>query len=115
MSRHDVYVDDNYYMDADERRFLGSFETLEAAVAACRDLVEGWLKASWKTGMSPGALLNQYYNFGPDPFVRTTEPHDRPPFSAWTYAEARAPRICAERGNQSVSSKSGYHFCGSET
>jgi ABC-2 type transport system permease protein len=80
MSRHDVYVDDNFYLDADERRHLGSFETLEAAVAACRELVETWLRATRKAGMRPEALLNQYYNFGPDPFVRTTDPHDQRPF-----------------------------------
>jgi hypothetical protein len=45
-------VDDNFhYMEEDERRELGTFATLEEALAACRTLVDRWLADNHKPGM----------------------------------------------------------------
>jgi hypothetical protein len=99
MPEFKVMVDDNFhYMDEDERSEHGTFATLDAAVAACRALVDSSLRGSWKPGMSADDLYEQYVAFGDDPFIVA------PPgvasaaalFSAHTYARERAPAIWAE-------------------
>jgi hypothetical protein len=99
MPEFKVMVDDNFhYMDEDERSEHGTFATLDAAVAACRALVDRSLRASWKPGMSADDLYEQYVAFGDDPFIVA------PPgvasgaalFSAHTYARERSATIWAE-------------------
>ena len=87
-----VYVDDNFhYQDEDERYKLGDFETLEAAVTACKGIVDDFLKANYKPGMSAVELHRHYTGFGEDPFITgATGPS---PFSAWEYARERCEAI----------------------
>ena len=88
-----VLVDDNYhYMDKDARYTHGEFETIEAAIAACRHIVDDYLKSAYEPGMTAEALYASYKSFGEDPWV--SGPGDVS-FSAWTYAEQRCTEICA--------------------
>lgn len=95
-----VLVDDNYhYTDESERYTHGTFQSLEAAIEACRRIVDEFLDESCK-GIEPSsdALYRHYVVFGPDPFIATKDPSISPvPFSAWTYAQEQ----CTQRfGNR---------------
>ena len=88
-----VYVDDNFhYMDEDERYCLGTFETLDAAVAACRDIVDRFLQDN--PAKTADDLYDQYTSFGEDPWIKGPSPApDPPPFSAWDYARKRCNEL----------------------
>jgi hypothetical protein len=89
---YQVFVDENFhYMDEDERYCLGEFESLDAAVAKCREIVDAFLAANYKAGMTADQLYQQYTGFGEDPFIRGG---DEAGFSAWDYAKARCEEIC---------------------
>ncbi len=89
-----VMVDDNFhYMEEDERRTFGSFDTLEEAVAACRGLVDRWLAENHKPGMSAAELYSLYTSFGEDPFILGGAEAEQK-FSAWDYAKQRAEAMC---------------------
>ncbi|HMO55724.1 MAG TPA: hypothetical protein PKA05_17995 [Roseiflexaceae bacterium] len=88
-----VLVDDNYhYMDDTECYELGSFATLDAAIAACRRIIDDFLHANYTPGMSAVQLYGVYTAFGEDPFIAEATPEQR--FSAWEYAKQRAAEIC---------------------
>ena len=91
-----VLVNDNYhYQDEDERYKLGEFDTVEAAIDACRKLVDEYLGDTCKDSVPPvtsaEGLYQSYTRFGPDPFVVGAEEHV--PFSAWKYARQRSQEI----------------------
>jgi hypothetical protein len=91
---YSVLVDDNFhFMDEDQRYELGSFSTLEAATAACREVVDRSLDDLLKPGMTAEKLYEYYTNFGDDPFIKG-EPPSR--FSAWSYAKKRAAELIVE-------------------
>jgi len=88
-----VYVDDNFhYRDAEERYKLGEYETLDAAIAACKGIVDDFLTTNYKPGMSAAGLCGQYAAFGEDPFIAGAGVTS--PFSAWDYARQRCEAIC---------------------
>ncbi len=90
---YQVLVDDNFhYMDEEERTEHGEFETLEAAIAACRRIVDDFLLSNCKPGMSADGLYQYYTGFGTDPFIVGGEV--RCDFSAWDYARRRCNEIC---------------------
>jgi hypothetical protein len=92
---YQVFVDDNFhYRDESERYKLGAFPSLDAAVAACKRIVDEFLLSSHRPGMAPGELLTQYALFGEDPFVLTGD--GTVPFSAREYASERVRTICQE-------------------
>lgn len=67
---------------------MGKYASLEAAIAACRTLVDDFLEASCK-GLEPSSekLYEHFVAFGPDPFIVTNVPSvPKPSFSAWKYA-----------------------------
>jgi hypothetical protein len=99
MSTYKVMIDDNFhYMEEDERRELGTYLSFEEALAACRDVVDAWLAANYKPGMSSAELIEQYKSFGDDPFiVALPGAPAEAKFSAWDYATRRAHVICAGR------------------
>ena len=94
-ARYRVLVDDNFhYMDEDERYVYGTYFTPDEALAVCRDIVERWLSAHHKAGMSKEELFDLYTSFGEDPFVRAPTGAPVIAFSAWDYARERAEHLC---------------------
>lgn len=89
--KYTVYVDDNFhYMDEEERYKLGDFANLGEAVAACKRMVDAFLKDETSLNSPAAERYQQYTNFGPDPFIVSDDPAARQPlFSAWNYAERR--------------------------
>ena len=60
-----AFVDDNFhYMDESERYTLGHFATYEKAAAAAKRVVDKFLAAQHKRGMSAQELLNKYKGLG---------------------------------------------------
>jgi hypothetical protein len=99
VARYKVMVDDNYhFMDEDERYELGVFDSAEAAIAACRRIVDEWLQHGYKPGMSADQLYEGYVGFGEDPFIVPLEDAPQVKFSAWDYARERSVVICAATG-----------------
>ncbi len=91
-----ILVDDNFhYMDESERYTSGKFSSLDAAIEACRHIVDDFLEENCK-GVRPtsDALYEHYVAFGPDPFIVSDDPSPPPaPFSAWTYAREQCGRL----------------------
>ncbi len=90
---YQVFVDDNFHAyDASARTWHGGFATCAEAVAASCRIVDDWLTAAYRPGLTAAALWEQYANFGDDPFVvvRGAAPC---PFSAWTYARERCAAL----------------------
>jgi|SRR6266508_2879926 hypothetical protein len=93
-----VLVDDNFhYMDEDERYELGAFATLDTAIAAAKAVVDDYLAAAHKPGMTAHKLFKSYTMFGEDPFI--LGPDQREAFSAWEYAKRRCHDLCSPSGN----------------
>jgi hypothetical protein len=84
-----VHVDDNFhYMEEEERYLLGSFDSYDAAMAACQRIVDDFLENN--DAMSAHELFKSYVSFGEDPWIRGPHPDPtRPPFSARDYARRR--------------------------
>lgn len=94
--RYKVMVDDNFhYMDEDERWELGTFQTAEEAIAACRTRVDRSLLESYEEGATADELFKGYKSFGDDPFILALGDSPKVSFSAWTYAQQRAVELTA--------------------
>ena len=92
---YSVYVDDNFhYMDESERYKLGTFETCEKALAACKRIVDEFLEEGYKEGKSFSELMKQYLLFGDDPFIVTSDKTCS--FSARDYARKRCLELYSE-------------------
>jgi hypothetical protein len=90
-----VYEDDNlHWEDESERDFIGTFDTLEEAIAVCVQIVDNSLRHHYRRGMTPEKLYDDYLDFGSDPFIRSNDKDC--PFSARMYAKLRAKAICEE-------------------
>ena len=90
-----VMVDDNYdYTDEEKRYAHGEYGTLEAAIEACKKIVDEWLESAYQPGMNAEKLCSSYKNFGLDPWIAGAE---KKIFSAWEYAEKRCAEICSKR------------------
>jgi hypothetical protein len=96
MPSYRIVVGDNFhYMQNSKNAAAGVFETYDAAVAACREIVERSLAWHHKPGMTADQLYDTYTDFGDDPFIVALD--DAPVgerFSAWTYAKQRCAEIC---------------------
>ena len=91
-TRYVVYVDDNFhFMDEEERYKLGEFDTEEEALQACRRIVDEFLIANHKPGMTAEEFIDMYKTFGEDPWCAEIA------FSAWAYAERRCHELCDKR------------------
>jgi hypothetical protein len=89
--KYTVLVDDNYrFMDEDERYEVGSFSTLEEAVAACKAIVDEFLHGAYKPGMTAEQLYDGYVGFGEDPFISGPSSGG---YSSWDYAKQRCEEI----------------------
>ena len=90
-----VTVDNFHYMEDDANAESSVFETYNAAVAACREIVDRSLAWHHKPGMTAERLYDDYIDFGDDPFIVAIG--DAPlgeKFSAWSYAKERCRAIC---------------------
>jgi hypothetical protein len=92
---YSVYVDDNFHFTDEEERYkLGDFATLDEAVAACKLLVDQFLKVEVPLDETAAERYEQYTGFGPDPFIVTNDPGaGHPTFSAWSYANERCQEV----------------------
>ena len=94
-----VLVDDNYhYQDESKRHKLGTFETAEDAIEACRRHVDKCLVESYEPGFSAGELYGKYTMFGEDPFI-VSEDEVPVRFSAWDYAKEKCKDICGSESS----------------
>lgn len=90
-----VMVDDNFhFMDQDERWKYGEFTSLEAAIEACKSVVDECLADYLEPNMTPDQLYSQYKMLGDDPYV--VGPTKDKSFSSWDYAEQRSKEICQQ-------------------
>jgi len=97
--RYTVAVDDNFhYTDESERFTFGTFTSLDAAMYACRRIVDEFLEENRKgEQLSGDKLYESYVAFGPDPFIQTDDASiTGVPFSAWTYAREQCFRRATE-------------------
>ena len=88
MPKYTVYVDDNFhFMDESERYKHSEYDTYDAAVAACKKIVESYFEPVENGKYSFKELWDGYTTFGEDPFI---VPEDKDcHFSAWDYAKQR--------------------------
>jgi hypothetical protein len=94
-SRCRVMVDENFhYMDPESRWELGTFDTADEALAACRRMVDEDLREHHNPGMSVADLFAAYRALGDDPFIVPVDGAAMIEFSAWDYAEERCRAIC---------------------
>jgi hypothetical protein len=76
----------------------GVFANLEAAVTACKRVVDDDLKAMWKPGTTAAQLFSLFIAYGPSPFIVPLDPDDpTADFSAGAYAEKRCEDIARLR------------------
>ena len=89
--KYSVYVDDNFSLPPDDSRYkLGDFASLDEAVAACKRMVDEFLKAHVPTDKTAAERYEEYTQGGPDPFIVTDDPEAKHrAFSAWSYAKER--------------------------
>jgi hypothetical protein len=86
--------ENSHYMDESEAYDHGTFATYAEAETACRKIVDEFLIANRKPGMSADALFSLYTTFGEDPTIDAAAP-DGAHFSAWDYARERCRVLCA--------------------
>jgi hypothetical protein len=88
-----VYVDDNFhYMDEDERYVLGTFDSYDTAVTACRKIVDNFLEAN--DAKSADEMFESYVSFGEDPWIKGRPTMlNQPNFSARKYAGERCTEL----------------------
>lgn len=97
--RYRVLVSDGF-MDADDETELNSYGSFEEAKAVAEQMVERELLHLYRPGMSYERWLEDYMDFGADPWIRPcpVAPDGKPAFSAWRYAEAFISRWNAAPG-----------------
>ncbi len=78
-----------------ERDSVGrrDFEVAEAAIAACKRMIDECLNALQSPGMSAEALFDHYLLLGDAPYI--VSPSGRVTFSPWDYARQRSVAHCS--------------------
>jgi hypothetical protein len=95
-------ADNFHYGDASETYTLGDFDSLEAAVAAAKNIVDECLRSTYRADMTSQKLYESYTSFGEDPYILGGDTGDVL-FSAWEYAKVRCVEICSGKGDASES------------
>jgi hypothetical protein len=90
-----IIADNFHYQDESEVYQKGPYLNFAAALAEAKDIVDQFLKAEYKPGMTAEKLYAQYTSFGDDPAI-VGPGIQGVPFSAWTYAKQRSEEICAQ-------------------
>ncbi|MEO8287133.1 MAG: hypothetical protein ABI670_11950 [Chloroflexota bacterium] len=94
---YEVLVADNFhYRDGSRPYRLGAFSTCDAATAACRQLVDEFLRSQYKPGTTSDDLWRIYIHFGEEPYIVSPSDADCA-FSSWDYARARCEELCSNR------------------
>lgn len=93
--KYKVLVDDNFHFaDESARTTAGEYDTAEEALVCAKKIVDTYLTATYRSGMSANKLYEQYVTFGEDPYI---EGPARLGFSAREYARTRTAEICAKK------------------
>lgn len=96
--KYTVFVDDNARSQDESARYqLAEFDDYEAAVAACRKMVEEFFQGYERGKDSFEKLWEQYTLFGADPFI--VGGGKKLPFSAWDYAKELCRQLSAGQAN----------------
>lgn len=108
--KYSVLVDDSFHhMDPRERYCLGEFDDCLDAVAACKELVDNYLRQAYKPSMATAQLWRSYTMFGDDPFIVRNHVHDEQDeqcrCSAWDYAKQRCKELCDEQQSARASER----------
>ena len=100
MHSYTVLINENsHYMDKTHQYKHGDFDTCQAAITACKQIVDDFLRSSLqspKSQESQDELWTLYTTFGDDPFILTTDADCR--FSAWDYAKQRCQDLTQNNG-----------------
>jgi hypothetical protein len=90
--KYEIYVDDNFNMDEDERTKAGEFETLEEAIAEAERIVDNYLLVVYKKHpeFSAEELFKEYTRYGVDPWIFPNYSK----YNSWEYAKKRSREIC---------------------
>jgi len=92
-TKYHVLVDDNFHaFDASHRGEHGGFESVSAAIAAAKRIVDESLTSAYKPGITADELLKIYKMYGDDPFIVAAD-KSAVAFSAWDYAAERSAVI----------------------
>jgi hypothetical protein len=78
-------------------RHIGDFDTLEEAVHASQTLIDDFLRARCRPGLTIAELLFQYQKFGEVPFIFSDSDRTMnvPDFNHFKYAMSCCTAICA--------------------
>lgn len=86
--RYWVYAYSSFHLMGDaEKYLLGEFRDCASAVEACEKTIDDFLLSVRASASSPEALLDEYENSGPDPYIESDDPSCR--FSAADYVRRR--------------------------
>lgn len=97
MYTYTVIVEDNFHhMDGAEEYELGKFDSCEAAIAACKKIVDDFLLSSLGSPRSRGELWELFTTFGDSAFLLTADQDCK--FSAWNYARERCAELTRSSG-----------------
>lgn len=95
MGTYTVFVDDNFHhADESERIKVGEFQTCEAAIAKCKQIVDEFFSDA-KSSSSWEKLYEAYCTYGDDPFIVCGD--NSCSFSARDYAKRRCQEICSQK------------------
>jgi hypothetical protein len=94
-ARYRVFVEEN--RDPESRYEKGIFDSADAAVAVCRQMVDADLADLHQPGMTAEALFYLFRLDGRDPWIVPLDGAPGVAFRGWDYAEARAAAICDEK------------------
>ena len=97
-SKFQVIVEDNYhYMEDDDRRVVGTFDTYEKALAAARKIVTNSVKHCAEDKRDAGEIHACYVMFGEDAWILPT-PEGVESFSGRTFAQSVAEGLADGAG-----------------
>ena len=98
-----VIVSDNFHhRDESAEYALGEFGTCDAAITACKRIVDDYLLSTYKPCMAAEELWRLYTSFGDDAFI-VSAGGEQCRFSAWDYARKRCAELC--RGKDAEASQ----------